>query len=87
MIRYTVLWRRDVENELVTIWCDSTDRQGIAKASDRIDSELKVDAHLKGTEFPDGLRVFVVAPLVAYFRFDEADRKVFVEAIQVSDLN
>lgn len=83
MIRYTVLWRRDVENELITLWCESSDRQGITSASDRIDSELKIDSHSKGTEFSDGLRALEIAPLVAFFRIDEADRKVFVEAIRL----
>lgn len=36
----------------------------------------------KGAGFPDGLKALVVAPLVAIFRIDEADRKVFVEAIR-----
>lgn len=83
MIRYTVLWRRDVENDLITLWCKSSDRQGITNASDRIDAELKDDPQLKGIEFPDGLRGLEIAPLVVFFRIDDADRKVYVEAIRL----
>lgn len=69
IIRYTILclWRTDVEGELATLWCDSPERQAITIAVDRIDSELRIDAHRKGTEYPDGLRALVIAPLARSF--------------------
>ena len=83
MIRYTVLWRENVEGELAAIWSDWPNRQEITVAADRIDAELGVDAHLKGISFPHGARALPISPLVAFYRVSEADRKTFVEAIRL----
>jgi hypothetical protein len=83
MIRYTVLWRQDIQDDLATLWCDSPNRQQITSAADRIDAELSVDAHLKGEPQKEGGRTLNCLSLKAYFRIDEADRKVFVEAVHL----
>ena len=81
MVRYTVLWRKGLDDELATLWFNSPDRQAITTAADRIDSELLIDAHLKGDVLQEGIKSLTCEPLTAYYRIDEADRKVFVEAI------
>jgi hypothetical protein len=86
MIRYTVLWRKNVEDELARLWCDSPRRQDITAAADHIDAELSIDAHQKGTPLPGG-KCITVAPLIAYFRVDDADRKVLVEAVVLLESN
>jgi hypothetical protein len=83
MIRYTVLWRTDVEADLATIWADATDRRAITSAANRVDAELRSDAESKGSEISEGLKLLPIAPLTAYFRVDPADRKVYVEAIEL----
>ena len=85
MIRYTVLWRQDVEGELATFWSASPNRQKITAAADRIDEELRIDADQKGIGLREGLKSLTCLPLTAYFHVDEADRKVFVEAIRLSE--
>jgi hypothetical protein len=81
MSRYTVLWRQELESELATLWINSANRQQIKLAADRIDAELLIDSHLKGDQLHENLRSLTCPPLTAYFRVDEDDRKVFVEAI------
>jgi hypothetical protein len=50
MIRYTVVWREDVQNDLASLWLNSPIRQQITAAADGIDTELLIDAHLKGED-------------------------------------
>lgn len=85
MIRYTVLWREEVQDDLARVWIDSSNRQQLTAAADQIDAELLVDAHLKGDLISETTRLFTCAPLVVRFRIDEGDRKVFVEAIDLRD--
>jgi hypothetical protein len=85
MIRYTVVWREDVQNDLARLWLDSPIRQQITAAADRVDAELLIDAHLKGDVRPEGGMSLTCPPLIARFRIDEGDRKVFVEAIDLLD--
>lgn len=82
-MRYTVLWRNEVHNDLAQLWVDSAIRQQLTSAADRIDAELADDAHLKGLDIGDDRKVLRIPPLVVYFRIDIEDRKVFVEAIDL----
>jgi hypothetical protein len=83
MIRYTVVWREDVQNDLAQLWLNSPIRQQLTAAADRVDAELLIDAHLKGEVLREGGRSLTCPPLIARFRIDEGDRKVFVEAIDL----
>jgi hypothetical protein len=84
MIRFTVIWRDELIDELATYWGDSTERDEISATVDRIDPELSNDAHLKGDDLGEGARRLSIGPLWVYFRVDVDDRKVFVEAIRIS---
>jgi hypothetical protein len=83
MIRYAVVWREDVQNDLAQLWLESPIRQQITAAADRVDAELLIDAHLKGETLPEGVKSLACPPLVVRFRIDDGDRKVFVEAIDL----
>ncbi len=85
MTRYTVLWREDVQNDLAQLWLQSTRRQQISTAADQIDAELLIDAHLKGQAVAGGGKAISIPPLVARFRVDDGDRKVYVEAIDLDE--
>ncbi len=87
MIRYSVLWSQYAENELAALWCDYPSRPEVTQAADRIDAELRNDAHQKGLALPKGWRSFASSPLIAYFRVDEGDRKVLIEAIRLMEAN
>jgi hypothetical protein len=82
-MRFTVLWREEIQNDLAQLWLDSSIRQLITAAADRIDGELMNDPHLKGLDISGDRNVLSCPPLVAHFRIDVDDRKVFVEAIDL----
>ena len=63
------------------IWLKAADRQAVADAFDQIEFSLKIDAHLKGQEHPNGWRVITVAPLAAAFRVSEEDRIVRILSV------
>ena len=87
MIRYTVLWRTELINELTNLWLNYPGREQISNAANRIDAELMIDAHLKGDLLRLAERCISHGPLTAYFRVDEADRKVFVVAVHLTESN
>jgi hypothetical protein len=87
MIRYTVLWKQEAEDELAKIWCDHSDRQSVSNAADEFDNDLKNDAHKKGFLFSQHVRSVTKSPLNIYFEIDEADRKVAVIGVQLIDAN
>ena len=81
MIRYTVVWQKQTEADLANIWNEGVDRNAIAEAANRIDSELAVDAHMKGTLVSERSRELCVDPLHIMFRVDQMDRRVDVYRI------
>mgnify|MGYP007059401246 CR=1 FL=1 len=64
MNRYIVVWLQSAADQLMDIWLAFSNRQEITAAGHRIDSELAVDASLKGSELSEGLRVLEESPLV-----------------------
>lgn len=81
MIRYTVVWANAAENELAELWNNSKDRNELTVAADHIDNNLAVDAHLKGVDAGDGLKVISFSVLTAYFTAEPDDRMVKVWAV------
>lgn len=84
MIRYTVLWSEQAEDELAVLWSQAQQRHEMAQATDRLDSDLQTDAHRKGVH---NLRAISRASVTLFFRVDEADRKVFVDAVRLTESN
>jgi hypothetical protein len=87
MIRYTVLWREQAEAELAVLWSHSSRRHEITEATNHLDSALQKDAHRRGIVHPHDMRAISHACVTLYFRVDEADRKVFVEAVRLTESN
>jgi hypothetical protein len=87
MIRYTVVWRKELIGEIATLWATYPDRAQISAAVNQIDSELRIDAHLKGNLLTVGQRSIASGPLTAFFHVDEGDRKVLVEKILLTESN
>jgi hypothetical protein len=56
MTRYTVVWHRLAEDQLLECWLAAADRQSIADAADAIDRELTHDAGSKGAIVEDNIR-------------------------------
>ncbi len=82
MIRYTVTWLKDAENQLAQIWVDATDKQAVTDAANAIDVLLSTDAHDKGKEASEGLRGLHVPPLRVLFSVREQDRLVEVASVR-----
>jgi hypothetical protein len=87
MIRYTVLWSEKAEDDLAIIWLQGPQRDEIARVTDQLDADLQIDAHRKGVMHPHNLRAISRASVTMFFRVDEADRKVFVEAVRLTESN
>ena len=83
MTRYTVVWLKSVQNDVTTIWLESSDRNAITAACTEIDLELATDADAKGNELSEGLRVFDSGPLRAVYSINAEDRLVEVCRIRL----
>ena len=80
-MKYTVLWEKFAENQLMRIWTRATDQQEVADASDRIDRDLAYDADKKG--IPIGIfRKYTDEPLAVLFCVDPGDCKVHVISVR-----
>jgi len=74
---YTVVWALSARNALADIWNQALDRQAVTQAANRIDRELRIDAHGKGRIFHNR-RLLVVSPLAVTFAVDPGDCKATV---------
>ncbi len=84
MIRFTVIWGNEAQDELSTLWMNAEDRQAIADAANSIDRQLAYDAESQGEDIAEGLRRITVPPLAALFDVETEDRKVSVSAIRLA---
>jgi hypothetical protein len=73
-MRYTVAWLPSAQNVLADIWNRASDRQAVADAANRIDAELRTDAHQKGRPLGGQQRDLRVTPLGVIFTVSPADR-------------
>ena len=74
-MRFTVTWVPSAKGHLATLWVQGPDRQAIADSANRIDRELRDDAHTKGA--PHGAhRAFRDDPLAVLYTVDPDDRMV-----------
>jgi len=87
MVRYTVLWRTDVVNDLAALWIAYHERGKLTVATDQIDASLSTDAQLKGVQLRLAQKSLALGPLTVYFRVDEGDRKVTIEGICLTEAN
>jgi hypothetical protein len=76
-MRYTVAWRETALRQLVDIWVEASDRDGINRTVDAIDAELLNDPDLKGDDY-FGDRYVVFPLLWALYRLYPDDRTVQV---------
>jgi hypothetical protein len=63
MDRYTVVWPKDTQDELIDLWIRSDGRNAVAAAVNAIDLHLAGDAPVQGSELSEGLRALVIPPL------------------------
>ncbi len=82
MIRYTVIWAPEPQNELAELWLAASDRAVVAQAADEIDDRLATSPISKGVELSEGLRRFRCAPLQVLYVVRTEDRVVEVTAVR-----
>ncbi len=71
-MRYTVVMETPAQNQLARIWYGAADQQEVADASNRIERELRNDAHTKGNSL--GIfRRYRDDPLEYLFHVDPGD--------------
>ncbi len=74
-MRHTVIVEKPAEYPLARIWMRATDQQAVANAFNRIEGELKDDAHAKGV--PLGIfRRYADTPVEVLDYVDPGDCKV-----------
>jgi hypothetical protein len=76
-MRYTVIWTPRALATLANIWTQTTDRQAVTHASNRIDVVLRDDPDSKGKPVGKSFSR-VEAPLAILNRVDPGDRMVHV---------
>jgi hypothetical protein len=74
MIRYTVVWHDDAQDQLADRWINAPDRQAVTAATNSIDKHLEWDAPLKGAAVEGDLRELIVPPLRVLVAVSEPDR-------------
>ena len=82
MMRYTVTWHREAEDDLTELWLVATDRNEITAAVRAIDVALATDASEKGETIAEGLRSLFAPPLRVLFAIREHDRVAQVELVR-----
>jgi mRNA-degrading endonuclease RelE of RelBE toxin-antitoxin system len=82
MNRYTVVWVKSAEDELVEIWIASSERNAIAAATHEIDRQLATDPASKGEPLNEGLRAIHIAPLRAIYSVSDDDRIVEIVVVR-----
>jgi mRNA-degrading endonuclease RelE of RelBE toxin-antitoxin system len=82
MMRYTVVWLKSADDELVELWLSASDRSAITAATLEVDRQLAVDASSKGEPLSEGLRAFSIPPLRVIFAVNEDDRLVEVAIVR-----
>ena len=82
MTRFTVVWKREADDELADIWLEATVRNAVNVAAAAIDHELADDPAAKGEAVKNGLFKLVIRPLAVLFSISDDDRLVRVQAVQ-----
>ncbi|MCU0878241.1 MAG: hypothetical protein MUF06_10690 [Pirellulaceae bacterium] len=80
-MKYTVVNSSIADLQLAELWLQASDRQQVADAFDRMESELKRDPNSVGRMHPSGWSVVAVPPIVAALKVSEDDRLVKVLSI------
>jgi hypothetical protein len=73
MNRFTVVWVKDVLDELAEIWMESNEREAITTATLEIDNLLSADPGNKGGELKEGIRFFLAPPLRVLYTINESE--------------
>jgi hypothetical protein len=74
---FTVVWEDIASDALAELWIRAEDRQAVAESANRIDRELRNDAHRKGIQHGP-FQAYYDEPLAVLFAVSIEDRMVRV---------
>jgi plasmid stabilization system protein ParE len=77
-MKYTVVWTRFAEGELASIWINSSRRNEVSRAAERIDRLLRRNPQNQGESRIHETRILLVPPLGVSFGISTEDRRVEV---------
>lgn len=77
-MNYTVVWKREAEDELADFWIAAPDRQLIADAAYRLERSLGEDPSALGESRNATTRVAFDGPLGVFYEVSDDDRLVTV---------
>jgi hypothetical protein len=80
-MNFTVVWKKDAENDLVDIWIASSERHVITKAANSIDRSLAQDPFSNSESRDKNSRIMFELPLGIKFDVKEDDRLVTVWSV------
>jgi hypothetical protein len=81
-MKYTLLWKPEVEGRLAAIRTEAANRRAVADAADATDRALRVRPMAVGESRDALTRVLVEEPLVVVYEVREADRLVEVLGVR-----
>jgi hypothetical protein len=82
-MKYTVVSTPIADHQLAEIWLQAPNRQEVADALDKIESQLRQNADQQGRLHPNGWRVLSHPPLVVTFKVSNDDRKVTIISVHL----
>jgi hypothetical protein len=80
-MKFTVAMSPVAEHQLALIWLQASDREQVSQAFNRIESQLKTNAHRLGRLHSSGWRVIALLPLAVTFKVSEDDRLVTIMSV------
>lgn len=81
-MNYTVVWRREAENQLIALWIRAVNKEAITGYADQIERILARDPHEQGESRNEGTRLAFFRPLCVRYHIDEVAKRVTVVAIK-----
>lgn len=84
-MKYTVVWTKSAEADLVRIWTESADRSAVTAAGNEIDARLRRDPTEAGESRESSQRTLLIEPLGVDFVVRAEDHLVAVIAVWTWD--
>jgi len=85
-MKFTVTWRKEVEDDLARIWLTAMDQQAFADATNAIDQQLKRDPYRNAKQVGGDTWAIIAGPLRVQYRIRGHDCSVDVLQIDLLDL-
>jgi hypothetical protein len=81
-VNYTVVWRRDAEIQLTTLWIRAVSKTAVTGYVAQIDRILERDPHDQGESRNENTRLAFFRPLCVRYQIDEPAKAVYVVSVK-----